>query len=258
MRSKEVRLTLSALALAGMFGFVYAFWPSTRAVPSPEDAALVAPQPAEPLDVDPPVPADAAPAPAPRDEPRPSADRNLATLEIESPHKARVFLDGRTLGTAPGTFTKLSPGEHLVALDAGAGKREERTVVITAGSIHRIRFDFAETGGQPTPKPRSAPTSVAHVAEKAGDDAPPPEIRRWTGYLTDEDCGATGGAQGTLHFRCAERCIHEGKAPMLYSRGKLYRLEGFERIELFRDQPLQFRGFLEGDTIHVVAPDAED
>ena len=39
---------------------------------------------------------------------------------------------------------------------------------------------------------------------------------------------------------------------MIYSRGKLYRLEGLERIELVRGGPLKFRGWLEVDTIHVV------
>jgi hypothetical protein len=41
---------------------------------------------------------------------------------------------------------------------------------------------------------------------------------------------------------------------MLYTRGKLYWIDGFERVELGRDGPLQFRGWLEGDTIHVVPP----
>ncbi len=259
MRSKEVRLSLAALALAGMLGFVYAFWPSTEERTPPQAADFVGPRPQPAADSEPSPPADVASTPAaPRDHSRPSAERSLATLEIESAHKARVFLDGKTLGSAPGTFERLSPGEHLVALDAGEGRREEKTVVITAGSIHRIRFDFAETGDQPMQKSRSAPASAMQASEGAGDEIPAPEIRRWTGYLTDEDCGAKGGAQETLHFRCAERCIREGKAPMLYARGKFYRLEGFERIELFRDQPLRFRGFLEGDTIHVVAPGAED
>jgi hypothetical protein len=44
---------------------------------------------------------------------------------------------------------------------------------------------------------------------------------------------------------------------MLYARGKLYRLDGFERIELYRDQPLRFRGWLEDDILHVVAPETE-
>jgi hypothetical protein len=84
-----------------------------------------------------------------------------------------------------------------------------------------------------------------------------PEIHKWTGFLTDEDCGATGGAQGSLHLRCAERCIREGKKPMLYSRGRLYWLDGFEHLTLFHDQPLRFRGWLEGDILHVEPSPAE-
>jgi hypothetical protein len=157
---------------------------------------------------------------------------------------------------APGTFPSLWPGEHLLVLDAGGGKREERKVVFTAGSTHRMRFDFTQAeGAEPVPPRRTA--SVSPAAERTPARSELPEIRRWTGFLTDEDCGATGGAQGLLHLRCAERCIREGKSPMLYARGRLYRLEGFERIEILRDEPLRFRAWLEGDTLHVVAPGTE-
>jgi hypothetical protein len=161
-----------------------------------------------------------------------------------------VFLDGRSLGTAPGAFTGLRPGEHLVVLDAGPGRREEKSVMMTAGSTHRVRFDFAE---EPKPVSRAA-VSSRRTPEETVEASAAPTIRRWTGYLTDEDCGATGGAQELLHLRCAERCIREGKAPMLYSRGKLYRIDGFESIEISKDAPLQFRGWLSGDTIHVTEP----
>jgi hypothetical protein len=161
---------------------------------------------------------------------------------------------------APGTFPALPAGEHLVVLvagEAGEGRREEKTLVITAGSTHRVRFDFLQTGGEPTPTSRPMTTSASEVPAKTGEKAVLPEIRRWTGFLTDEDCGATGGVQGSLHLRCAERCIRDGKTPMLYARGNLYRLDGFERIELYRDQPLRFRGWLEDDILHVVAPETE-
>ena len=164
---------------------------------------------------------------------------------------------------APGAFPGLSPGEHLVVLvageagEAGEGRREEKTLVITAGSTHRIRFDFAEARGEPAPASRLTAASASRAPEMTGAKAELPEIRRWKGFLTDEDCGATGGEQGSLHLRCAERCIHEGKKPMLYARGKLYWLDGFERIELYRDQPLRFRGWIEGDIIHVAASGAE-
>ena len=44
--------------------------------------------------------------------------------------------------------------------------------------------------------------------------------------------------------------------PMIYSRGKLYRLEGLERIDLVRGGPLRFLGWLEADTIHFVDTDS--
>ena len=260
MRSKKMRLSLAALTLAGMLGFIYAFWPSSAEFSPPDQTTVVAPE-TEAGEADGiqksnvPAAADLAPpAAASRKQALPAPDRSLATLEVDSAKKARVFLDGKPLGMAPGIFTALAPGEHLVVLDAGEGRREEKTLVITAGSTHRIRFDFTEAGGEPTPASRSIAASASRASDLTGEKIELPEIRRWTGFLTDEDCGATGGAQGGLHLRCAERCIRDGKKPMLYARGKLYRLEGFEQIALFRDQPLRFRGWLDGDTLHVVAP----
>jgi serine/threonine-protein kinase len=260
MRSKKMRLSLAALTLAGMLGFIYAFWPSSAEFSPPDQTTVVAPE-TEAGEADGiqksnvPAAADLAPpAAASRKQALPAPDRSLATLEVDSAKKARVFLDGKPLGMAPGIFTALAPGEHLVVLDAGEGRREEKTLVITAGSTHRIRFDFTEAAGDPTPASRSIAASASRVPDLTGEKIELPEIRRWTGFLTDEDCGATGGAQGGLHLRCAERCIRDGKKPMLYARGKLYRLEGFEQIALFRDQPLRFRGWLDGDTLHVVAP----
>jgi len=268
MRSKKMRLSLAALTLAGMLGFVYALWPPPAEVSPPDETVLLAPERGavapdgiQESRADDPAPNDLAPQRAARRQEAPSiADKSLATLEIDSAERARVFLDGKPLGMAPGTFPALPAGEHLVMLvagEAGEGRREEKTLVITAGSTHRIRFDFAEARGEPTPASRPATAPASQAPAKTGERVVLPEIRRWTGFLTDEDCGATGGGQGSLHLRCAERCIREGKTPMLYARGRLYRLDGFEQIELYRDQPLRFRGWLEGDTLHVVAPGTE-
>ncbi|HJS75321.1 MAG TPA: hypothetical protein VJ921_13610, partial [Vicinamibacteria bacterium] len=172
-----------------------------------------------------------------------------------SAREARVFLDGELVGTAPGSFHGLTPGEHVVALEVAEGKWEQKTLLVTAGSTHRIHFDFTEYSAEPARA--SLPVTVSPSPERPGINVKPPEIRRWSGFLTDQDCGATGGEQGALHVRCAEKCIREGKKPMFYARGRLYRLEGLERIELFRDQPLKFRGWLEGNTLHVVAPGTE-
>jgi hypothetical protein len=260
-RSKELRLSIAALAVAGMLAVVYGLWPRSPAPPR-EDAAVLPPGPTALEEAEGQEPATeevSAPAPKPEVSPGrvkvdPDADRRLATLEIESAEKVLVFLDGKPLGTAPGVFTELSPGEHVLAMDAGGGRRDERKLLVTAGSTHRVRFDFTDAPGGPKPASWVASTITPRVLETSGGAADFPEIKRWTGFLSDEDCGVTGGAQEGLHLRCAERCIREGKRPMLYTRGKLYWIDGFERVELGRDGPLQFRGWLEGDTIHVVPP----
>ena len=43
---------------------------------------------------------------------------------------------------------------------------------------------------------------------------------------------------------------------MLYSRGKLYRIDGFENVTIVRGEPLTVRGWLELDTIHVSEPES--
>jgi len=267
MRSREMRLSLAALTLAGMLAFVYALWPSPADISAPGETAILVPKGEEIEASEVPesravrAAADTArEAPDGRKEIPPAADRSLAILEIDSLEKARVFLDGKPLGTAPGTFPAIAPGEHLVVVDAGGRKRGEKTLVLTAGSTHRIRFDFEEAAFEPTlasgtPRPAAPPGS--NVALTPANTVELPEFHRWTGFLTDEDCGATGGAQGSLHLRCAQRCIREGKKPMIYSRGKLYWLDGFERLTLLHDEPLRFRGWLEGDILHVVPPRAE-
>ncbi len=266
LRSKEMRLSAAGITLAAALAFVYALWPSSAPVSSSGELTVLAPEtlPAEPptgasgnaeLGADVHSTDTSARSAGVSGVSAATEDRSLATLEIESEEKASVFLDGMPLGMAPGTFAALAPGEHVLTLDAGEGRREERALVITAGSTHRIRFDFTEPGGEPSRAAR--PAAVASSRGDLTANVEPPEVRRWSGFLTDEDCGATGGEQGTLHVRCAEKCIREGQKPMFYARGKLYRLDGFERVELFRDQPLRFRAWLEGDTLHVVSPGGE-
>ncbi len=267
MRSREMRLSLAALTLAGMLALVYALWPSPSDISPPGETALLAPKGEEieasevpesravPTAID-----TAREATDARKEIPPAAGKSLATLEIDSPERARVFLDGKPLGTVPGTFPAIAPGEHVIVVDAGGRKREEKTLVLTAGSTHRIRFDFDEAAFEPaggSGAARQVATPGSNAALNLDTTVELPEIRRWTGFLTDEDCGATGGAQGSLHLRCAERCIREGKKPMIYSRGKLYWIDGFEQLTLLHDEPLRFRGWLEGDILHVVPPRAE-
>jgi hypothetical protein len=181
-------------------------------------------------------------------------------LEIHSSQRAQVWLDGRAIGTAPGTFEQIQPGRHVLKLDAGDGHYREESVDVMPGSTHTLRFDLAASSPS-EPRSLAAATFGAGLDRTAGGRARSSssresyrqrEMRTWSGFLTDEDCGATGGKQGVLHLRCAERCIREGKAPMLYSRGRLYRLDGLEQLTVHREGPLTFQAWLERDTLHVV------
>jgi serine/threonine-protein kinase len=270
LKRKEVRLALGAACLLAMVLSMHALWPSSAGVTPPaQDAVADAMGPAPDAVETPAGSQGDGASPPPADRARDGARRErdaelaLATLEIDSTARARVTLDGRPAGTAPGVVRSLAPGRHVVTLvtldgpENERGRIQERTVDITPGSTHRVRFDFEESARErasTSPRPGwSAGPPLAAAGEP--DTLPSHEeipIREWTGFLTDEDCGVTGGQQGSLHLRCAERCIRGGKQPRFYSRGKLYRLDGFERLSPVRGEPLRFRGWLEADTVHVV------
>ena len=168
-----------------------------------------------------------------------------------------MLLDRQPIGAAPGVVQSVEPGERIVTLDAGQGRVHEQTVVVTAGSTHHLRFDFETTPVDVTGamnRPHQIEGIVSSATSRRFDR--PPRTRKWTGWLTDADCGTTGGKQGALHLRCAERCIRSGQQPMLYSRGRLYRLDGFENVTIVRGEPLTIRGWIELDTIHVSEPES--
>jgi hypothetical protein len=268
-RKRELRLAMAGGVLVGMMTMIYLLWPGGQPTPAnvmPPVEAIdpVVGRAAETETFRPDATSDESatqPLEAPPVEPRASTttveEIPLATLRIHTNARARVLLDGRLIGSAPGVFDAIPTGRHIIALDAGQGRMQEQSIVVAGGSTELLRFDFpatAEDASSTALEPVDPLTTAA--AARARQLQEPPDVRLWTGFLTDEDCGVTGGKQGELHLRCAERCIREGKQPMLYSRGRLYRLDGLDRIDIVRDGPLKFRGWLEVDTIHVVDTDS--
>jgi hypothetical protein len=263
LKRHEVRLGLAGGVLLAMLGTMYALWPSAPSPPANAAPIVGPPRPAPPLEHS--NPESTEPPPVASSSPTETAERVdtnpsvlLGSLQIESNTSANVLLDGQPIGTAPGLFQSVEPGERRIILDAGQGRVHEKTVVVTAGSTHHLRFDFEATpvdvtGAMVRPHQSSGSVSSASGATPRRFDRRP-AIRTWTGWLTDADCGSTGGKQGALHLRCAERCIRAGQQPMLYSRGKLYRIDGFEHVNIVRGEPLEIRGWLEVDTIHVIDP----
>ena len=252
LRRRPVRLGAATAFLAALLGAMYALWPASAPAPAaPAPALALTPAPSEvettatmtPRNTRPVVRADAPPVTSTAP---PAA---LGVLRIVSDEPGEVYLDGTPIGAAPGVFQFVEPGARRVTVDAGDGRLSEKTVIVIAGSTHYVRFRFEQmsrdlTGGLTRAHQSDAPPARATLA--------PPPIRDWSGFLTDADCGATGGKQGALHLRCAERCIRAGQQPMLYTRGKLYRLDGYQHLTIVRGEPLRFKGWLEADTIHVL------
>ncbi len=237
LRRRPVRLGAATAFLAALLGAVYALSPASAPASVPATSEIETAATIPPRNTPPVVLANV----------RPPA--TFGVLRIASDAPGKVYLDGAPIGAAPGVFQFVEPGARRVTVDAGDGRLSEKTVIVVAGSTHHVRFRFDQTardltGGLTRTHQSDAPPERTTLA--------PPPIREWSGFLTDADCGVTGGRQGALHLRCAERCIRAGQTPMLYTRGKLYRLDGYQYITITRGEPLRFKGWLEADTIHVL------
>jgi len=73
----------------------------------------------------------------------------------------------------------------------------------------------------------------------------------WTGWITDEHCGAKGAAEG--HKSCALKCAKDGAALVFYnpSDEKLYKLSDQDAAKEHIGHKVKVVGTLEGETITV-------
>jgi PEGA domain len=74
-------------------------------------------------------------------QPQSSSAPVTGSLRVESqPTGARISLDGETMGETPLFVTDITPGEHQIALDLGAGgyRRWSSSVVVTAGREEKL------------------------------------------------------------------------------------------------------------------------
>jgi hypothetical protein len=79
----------------------------------------------------------------------------------------------------------------------------------------------------------------------------------WTGWITDEHCGAKGASSG--HKSCALKCAKDGAALVLYNSAdeKLYKLSDQEAAKAHVGEKVKVVGTLEGETITVESITAE-
>jgi len=74
-------------------------------------------------------------------QPQSSSAPATGSLRVESqPTGARISLDGESMGDTPLVVTDITPGEHQIALDLGAGgyRRWSSSVVVTAGREEKL------------------------------------------------------------------------------------------------------------------------
>jgi tRNA isopentenyl-2-thiomethyl-A-37 hydroxylase MiaE len=73
----------------------------------------------------------------------------------------------------------------------------------------------------------------------------------WTGWVTDEHCGAKGASAD--HKACAEKCLTQGSKLVFYSTGdkKIYSLDKQDLAKDNLGQEVRVTGVLDGKTIKV-------
>jgi hypothetical protein len=90
----------------------------------------------------------------------------------------------------------------------------------------------------------AAPLLSPALTAQAGD---------WTGWITDESCGAKGANRA--HEKCARKC-HAGGALLVFfhsADGKIYKLDDQAAAEANLGREVRVRGDLQGNTIRVAA-----
>jgi hypothetical protein len=80
----------------------------------------------------------------------PSADRSgieeryPSTLEVDSGVPVVVWLGEERLGTAPGSFSRVTPGRYQVRLEQADGRFFSKDVIVTPGSTTYVRARWPE------------------------------------------------------------------------------------------------------------------
>jgi len=79
----------------------------------------------------------------------------------------------------------------------------------------------------------------------------PLQAAEWTGWITDEHCGAKGAKAG--HSGCALKCAEDGAALVLYNPGdeKIYKLSDQDAAKAHAGKKVKVTGTVEGSTITV-------
>ena len=86
--------------------------------------------------------------------------------------------------------------------------------------------------------------------------AAPALAESWTGWITDEHCGASGAEAD--HLDCLKKCRENGHALVFYDNAsqKIFKLSSEEAAEQNMGHEVVVHGTLSGDTIEVESIEA--
>ena len=71
----------------------------------------------------------------------------------------------------------------------------------------------------------------------------------WTGYISDEHCGAKGNNAG--HSDCAKKCVKDGYAPVFVVGDKVYTISDPKKVSHYIGDKVTITGTITGDAIDI-------
>ncbi len=69
----------------------------------------------------------------------------------------------------------------------------------------------------------------------------------WTGYITDTHCGKKGASKDH-DADCVQKCMKGGAKAQISSDGKIYTLDGFDKVKALMGSPVTVKGTLDAKT----------
>ena len=71
----------------------------------------------------------------------------------------------------------------------------------------------------------------------------------WTGYISDEHCGAKGNNAG--HADCAKKCVKEGYAPVFVVGDKVYTINDPKKVSKYIGEKVTITGTITGNALDI-------
>lgn len=72
---------------------------------------------------------------------------------------------------------------------------------------------------------------------------------KWTGYISDDDCGVKGNNKE--HAACAKSCVKRGAKPVFVVGDKVYAISDPKKVEKFIGDKVTITGTITDDTLEI-------